>query len=334
MKASTLAVLTAVLFAACSREASNTSDGATTSEASKTADGATTSDVAASTATMRSRGVPSPAPPMSSPAPKAVVGKAAGAVALESSASMGDQANAQSAAGGDPLQFGGAAVSGAPSMMIRTGQAFVEVQKLDPAILKIRQLVAQVGGYVANSSMSGGRDQIRQASFEVKVPSSKYDEAVSSLSAVGKVETVNSTAQDVGEEFVDVTARVTNARRLEDRLINLLANRTGRLDEVLSVERELARVREEIERYEGRLRYLTARTSMSTLVINAHEPAPLIGNQPGENPIGAAVRRAWDNFVALLAALIASLGILLPLGGLAGAGLIGYRRWKRAQVSA
>ena len=316
MKAPTLAVL-ALLVAACGRDNSSL------------ADSTTATDAVGLTANTPSRGLPAP-PPMS-PAPKAV-GSAAGAVALESSA-MRDEVKAQ-AGGGDPLQFGGSTISGAPSMMIRTGQAFIEVQKLDPAILRIRQLVAQVGGYVANSSMSGGRDQVRQASFEVKIPSAKYDEAVSSLSAVGKVETVNSSAQDVGEEFVDVTARVTNARRLEERLINLLANRTGKLDEVLRVERELARVREEIERYEGRLRYLTSRASMSTLGINAHEPAPLIGNQPGENPIGAAVRRAWDNFVALLAALIASLGILLPLGALAGAGLIWYRRWKRAHVNA
>lgn len=322
MKVPTLAVLIALLVAACSREASNAADSTS----------ATTSDAVGFTSTASRRVLP--APPMSAPAPKAVVGIAAGAVAMESSAEMRDEAKNQAAASGDPLQFGGSTISSAPAMMIRTGQAFVEVEKLDPAILKIRQLVAQVGGYVANSSMSGGRDQIRQASFEVKIPSAKYDEAVSSLSAVGKVETVNSSAQDVGEEFVDVTARVTNARRLEERLINLLANRTGKLDEVLRVERELARVREEIERYEGRLRYLTSRASMSTLVINAHEPAPLIGNQPGENPIGAAVRRAWDNFVALLAALIASLGILLPIAGLAGAGLIGYRRWKRAHVSA
>lgn len=321
MKAPTLAILTALLVAACSREAPNAADSTS----------ATTSDAVGFAA---ASGRVLPAPPVSTAAPKAAAGTVYGAVALESSAAMRDEAKNQAATVGDPLQFGGSTINGAPTMMIRTGQAFVEVQKLDPAILKIRQLVAQVGGYVANSSMSGGRDQIRQASFEVKIPSPKYDEAVSSLSAIGKVETVNSSAQDVGEEFVDVTARVTNARRLEERLINLLANRTGKLDEVLRVERELARVREEIERYEGRLRYLTSRASMSTLVINAHEPAPLIGNQPGENPIGAAVRRAWDNFVALLAALIASMGILLPIAGLAGAGLIGYRRWRRAHVSA
>ncbi|HEV2018382.1 MAG TPA: DUF4349 domain-containing protein [Gemmatimonadaceae bacterium] len=228
----------------------------------------------------------------------------------------------------DPLQNVNAG-SAAPTMVIRTGQAFIEVDKVDPAILKIRQLAAQVGGYITNSSISGGRDQIRQATFELKIPAPKYDQATGLLSTIGKVETVSSTAQDVGEEFVDVTARVTNSRRLEERLISLLANRTGKLDEVLRVERELARVREEIERYEGRLRYLSARVAMSTLTITVHEPAPILGNSPGENPIAAALRRAWKNFIAVVAGSIAALGVLIPLALLGLAGWLAYKRWKR-----
>lgn len=235
---------------------------------------------------------------------------------------------APDAASGNPLQNVTAGTI-APTMMIRTGQAFIEVEKVDPAVLRIRQLAAQVGGYITNSSISGGRDQIRQATLELKIPGPKYDEAVGSLSTIGRVETVASNAQDVGEEFVDVTARVNNARRLEERLISLLANRTGKLDEVLRVERELARVREEIERYEGRLRYLTSRSAMSTLTITVHEPAPILGNNPGESPIAAALRRAWRNFIGLLAGTIASLGVLIPLALVGFAGWSGYRRWKR-----
>ena len=231
------------------------------------------------------------------------------------------------ATSGDPLQNFNASTA-APTMIIRTGQAFIEVEKVDPAVLKIQQLAARVGGYITNSSISGGRDQIRQATIELKIPSPKYNDAVESLSTIGKVETVTSNAQDIGEEFVDVTARVTNARRLEDRLISLLANKTGKLDEVLRVERELARVREEIERYEGRLRYLSSRVAMSTLTITVHEPAPILGNNPGENPIAAALRRAWRNFIGLLAGVIASLGVVIPLALIGLGGWYGYRRWK------
>jgi Domain of unknown function (DUF4349) len=252
-------------------------------------------------------------------------------VVVEASAPVDALQNASSAA--DALQNVNSATIAAPTMVIRTGQAFIEVDKVDPAILKIRQLAAQVGGYIANSSISGGRDQIRQATLELKIPAPRYEQAVGSLSTIGKVETVNSTAQDVGEEFVDVTARVSNARRLEERLITLLSTRTGKLDEVLRVERELARVREEIERYEGRLRFLSTRVATSTLTITVHEPAPILGNNPGVNPIAAAVRRAWKNFVALIASLIESLGIVIPLALFGFAGLLGYRRWKKSRTT-
>jgi hypothetical protein len=265
------------------------------------------------------------------PAEAPQVGMASGSAgvrrdAAQLSDAVAEQAVATAANSRDPLQYMAPGTAG-PAMIIRTGQAFIEVEKVDPAVLKIRQLAAQVGGFIANSSVSGGRDEIRQATLELKIPSQKYDEAVGSLSSIGKVETVTSNAQDVGEEFVDVTARVTNSKRLEERLISLLANRTGKLDEVLRVERELARVREEIERYEGRLRFLTSRVAMSTLTITVHEPAPILGNNPGENSIAAALRRAWRNFVALLAGLIASLGIVIPLALLAAGGWYGYRRW-------
>src|SRR4051812_27737279 len=263
---------------------------------------------------------------------RGVLGRVESQMGMSPAPAVDAQADAvapESPPGIDPFQ--GIDRSGAaPTMVIRTGQASIEVDKVDPAILKIRELAAKVGGYITNSSISGGRDQVRQATMELKIPAPRYDDAVGSLSSIGKVETVNSNAQDVGEEFVDVTARVTNSKRLEERLITLLANRTGKLEEVLRVERELARVREEIERYEGRLRYLGARVAMSTLTITVHEPAPIIGNNPGENPITTALRRAWRNFVALIAGFIASLGVLIPLGLLTFVGWLAYRRWKRS----
>ena len=99
---------------------------------------------------------------------------------------------------------------------------------------------------------------MRQATIEVKLPSQKYDEAVGSLSTIGRVETVNSQAQDVGEEFVDVTARVANGRRLEERLINLLANRTGKLDEVL---------RRDMQRFASTMEFGNRRLSFTVPVI-------------------------------------------------------------------
>jgi uncharacterized protein DUF4349 len=217
----------------------------------------------------------------------------------------------------------------APStMVIRSGTASIRIDSLEPALATLRVLAARVGGYVANTSVQAGPAQYRQATLEIKVPAARFDDLISGLEPIGKVEAVNVTAEDVGEEFVDVSARVTNARRLESRLIELLATRTGRLQDVLSVERELARVREEIERYEGRLRYLQTHAATSSLSITVHEPFPVVG-RPGSNVLVRAMERAWRNFVELVAAFIASLGVLVPVVLAGGTIVWGVRRWRR-----
>jgi len=220
-----------------------------------------------------------------------------------------------------------ALASSAASMIVRNGTASIEVDSLDAAIARVRLVAGRVGGFVANTAIQGGRDQARTASLEVKIPAERFDDALAGLTPIGKVESVNVNAEDVSEEFVDISARVENAHRLEARIIDLLANRTGKLQDVLSVEHELARVREEIERYEGRLRFLKTRAAMSTLTIAVHEHAPIIVPVAGDGPILVAFRQAWRNFVGLVAAFVASLGVLIPLGALALVGWLVVRRW-------
>ncbi len=214
------------------------------------------------------------------------------------------------------------------SMVIRTGQASIEVDSLDQAVSQVRLLAGRIGGYVANTTMQTGRGQLRSASLELKIPAQRFEEGLGGLAPIGKLESVNVNAEDVGEEFTDMTARMGNSRRLESRLIDLLATRTGKLKDVLDVERELARVREEIERYEGRLRYLRAHAVLSTLTIYVHEPMPVVG-RAGSSVIGEAFKQAWRNFVALVAACIRGLGIVIPLGVLVTIAWLAMRRlWR------
>ncbi|HYL21474.1 MAG TPA: DUF4349 domain-containing protein [Gemmatimonadales bacterium] len=212
------------------------------------------------------------------------------------------------------------------SMVIRTGQTSIEVDSLERALAQVRLLAGRVGGYVANTTVQSGRGQLRSATLEVKIPADRFEDGLGGLAVLGKLESVNVNAEDVGEEFTDVTARMTNARRLESRLIDLLATRTGKLKDVLDVEQELARVREEIERYEGRLRYLRAHTAMSTLSIYVHEPLPVVGH-PGSSVIGEAFKQAWRNFVALAAACIRSLGVVIPVSVLVALAWVSAKRF-------
>lgn len=199
------------------------------------------------------------------------------------------------------------------TMVIRTATASIEVDSFQTAITAVHALSARLGGYVANSQINTGRNELHSAEIELKIPAARFDEALSGLTPIGKLESVNVSAEDVGEEYVDVDARMQNAQRLEQRLIGLLATRTGKLKDVLDVEKALADVREEIERYEGRMRYLKAHTAMSTLTVTVHEPAPLTG-EAGHSVMGDAWRQAWRNFVTVASLGVQSLGIVVPLG--------------------
>jgi hypothetical protein len=169
---------------------------------------------------------------------------------------------------------------------------------------------------------------VAAATLEIRMPADRFEDAVDGLRPIGKVESVNVSAQDVGEEYVDVEARMANDHRLEARLIELVAQRTGKLSDVLAVEQELARVREEIERYEGRLRYLQSRAAVSTLTLSIHLPIPVV-DEGSPGVMGEAVRDAWRNFIAVVAFLIQALGVIIPLGVLATAGWLVLRRFRR-----
>jgi hypothetical protein len=272
------------------------------------------------------------ATPMDVVAPQAVAEWAAPAAPLARAAA------APAGAGGGPgvtLPSAGdlAAQQAADTlrMLIRTGQVTMQVDSLEPAVAEVKRIATGAGGYVANASQTT-TEHVRSATIEIKVPAQRFDRLFEGLRAVGDVEVANVTAQDVGEEYTDVAARMANARRLETRLLELLATRTGRLQDVLEVERELARVREEIERYAGRLQYLRQHAAVSTITVELHEPGTIIGERPGAGVIGRAFLQAWSNFVYLLAWVIQALGVMVPLGLAAWLGWKAWVRWRRREA--
>jgi hypothetical protein len=214
----------------------------------------------------------------------------------------------------------------ATTLLIRDGRISLQVDSLEPALAEVHALAAHLGGYVGGTDTRMGRGEVRSAAVALKVPSDRFDDALSGVRPIGEVESVTISTHDVTEEYVDVGARMENARRLERRLAQILAARTGALKDVLEVEQALARVREEIERYEGRLRYLRQHAAMSSLMVHLHEPAPLMGH-PGASVLGAAFEQAWANFVSLAVVLVQALGFVIPLGLLAGMAWLGVRRF-------
>lgn len=215
------------------------------------------------------------------------------------------------------------------SMIVRTGSASIKVDSLALGMARVRSLATRVGGYIGNTQVDAANGNAPSATLELRVPSARFDEAIAGIEAIGTTEGVQVSAEDVGEQYMDLEARIANSRRMEQRLIELLASRTGRLSDVLQVEEKLSQTRSEIERMEGRMRWLRTRASVSTISVTVHEPYPVVSPSGTPSVLAEALRRAWRNFVSLIAAVIAASGVLVPIAGVVVAGWALWRRHYR-----
>jgi hypothetical protein len=145
------------------------------------------------------------------------------------------------------------------------------VDSLSVAERAIRTLIKEHGGFLAESDQSSQTSDQRRAKWRVRVPVDRFDSFVAGVSRLGEVRLSHIGSQDVTEEYFDIQARIRNKQEEEKRLLKHLAESTGQIKDILEVERELSRVRGEVEQMQGRLRFLSDRTELSTVTIDATE---------------------------------------------------------------
>ena len=149
----------------------------------------------------------------------------------------------------------------------------------------------------------------RSGSWKIRVPVARFDDFVAAAKQLGEVISAGTTSQDVSEEYYDVDARIRNKTKEEERLLKLLEDRPGKLEDVIAIERELSRVREELERMQGRMRVLSDLSSMTTVELSVAE---IKNYEPEDAPtLATRVRRSFD---ASLSALGSTGADLLVLG--------------------
>ncbi len=158
--------------------------------------------------------------------------------------------------------------------------------------------VERMGGYISKSETNRRYANQQAGVWVARVPVARYGEFLQGVAALGFAESRREDAQDVTEEYVDVEARIRNNHKLEERIITMLQDRTGKLTDVLEIERELARVREEVERMEGRLRLLADRSAMATVTIRCREEQQYT---PPEAPTFASrIASSWSGSIESL----------------------------------
>lgn len=164
----------------------------------------------------------------------------------------------EAAALGDDASRGTTPSEPAPDrMLVYTGSLALEVARPDEAAAKFLALVKEWQGHLA---------QQQGFTYSVRIPAARFDEAFVQLKTWGRVLDEQRTASDVTEEFLDLGIRLDNARKSRDRLLALL-EKADKVEDILKVEEQLRRLTEEIERMEGRRKFLADQVAMSTLTV-------------------------------------------------------------------
>jgi hypothetical protein len=216
--------------------------------------------------------------------------------------------------------------------IIRQAALEVELDDVDRAIARLTDLVEAAGGYVADTQVHSDEKGVARATVTAYVPPAAFGRALGDLERIGHLRTRRVTGQDVSEEFVDLEARTRNLERHEAQLLSFMG-KAQKVADLVSLENELARVRGEIERLSGRLRFLRARTEMAGIqvsLVRGIAPAPA---QDLWTRAWIQVRQAfvagWKAAFEVAVGLAAVAAQLSPIALPAVFGWAVYRRFRR-----
>jgi hypothetical protein len=166
-------------------------------------------------------------------------------------------------------------------MIVQTASLTILATNYDEASAAIEKLAAAHGGYVEKLDAKAQTGNAREISAALRIPTKQLDGFLADVRKLGHVEEETRSNEEVSDQYVDLQARLKSARATEQRLIELLGTRTGKLEDVLEAERELARVRGEIEGMQGQSAILVHRVNYATVQVElSEEYRQVLGSGP------------------------------------------------------
>ena len=184
--------------------------------------------------------------------------------------------------------------------LIKRGDIGFETANVVETKQFITKLVAESKGYISSDNVYDYNDRI-QYHLSIKVPADQFDLLLTKIEGrTGGLDSKNIYVQDVTAEFIDVQARIDIKKQLEARYKELLkeANQVG---DILNIEKEMAKLRSEIEAIEGRLKYLNDNVAMSSLEVSFYQKNSF--GHSFASKVGDAIYDGWDSFLWFLIAL-------------------------------
>jgi Domain of unknown function (DUF4349)/Putative zinc-finger len=155
--------------------------------------------------------------------------------------------------------------------LIRNATAELEVASFDESVQKITAFVAEEKGYVSTTSSEKQENGKLRGEIVVKVLPENLDRFLGKLRGIGELKNQALTTEDVTKAYFDTEARLKNARLMEQRLIEILKTKSKDVADLLEVEKELGRVREEIEKMQGELKFMDSQVAFATVTITLAE---------------------------------------------------------------
>ena len=155
--------------------------------------------------------------------------------------------------------------------LIRNATVELEIVSFDDAVQKITAFANEEHGYVATTNSDKQANGKLRGQMIVKVLPENLDRFLQKLRGVGELKNQTLGTEDVTKAYFDADARLNNARVMEQRLIDMLKTKTGKVSDLLQVEKELGRVRGEIEKMQGDLKYWDSQVHFATAAISLAE---------------------------------------------------------------
>src|SRR5271163_4111810 len=224
-------------------------------------------------------------------------------------------------------------------MIVQTASLTILATNYDAASAAIEKLSAVHGGYVEKLDAKAQTGNARELSASLRIPTKQLDGFLADVRKLGHVEEETRSNEEVSDQYVDLQARLKSARATEQRLIELLGTRTGKLEDVLEAERELARIRGEIEGMQGQSAILVHRVNYATVQVDlSEEYRQVLGSGPVST--GTKIRNAAvEGFSNLEGGAVALVVFVFAVGPsllfwLAILLVPGWFAWKRFKVRA
>jgi len=156
-------------------------------------------------------------------------------------------------------------------LVIRTAQITLTTANFTQARTSLEEILKRHGGHIGNLDVGSPADSGQTLQATLRVPANRLDAALAEIRHLGRVENEQQGGEEVTGQTIDLDSRLANARNTEQRLAGILRGSTGKISDVLAVEKEIDRVRGDIERMEAERKNLGDRVNFATLEVRINE---------------------------------------------------------------